>query len=168
MSLLELRLGPVSGLHAIDATLTLGYSDRERSRLRVTLSTGEVAALLLPRGTVLRGGQILESSDGRIVQVVAARESVSSVRAATARELTRVAYHLGNRHVPLEIGTDYLRYTHDHVLDAMVRGLGAVVEAELAPFEPESGAYGHSHGSTHSHAGHHEHPHDGESAGDRP
>ena len=145
-------------------TLVLPFELRQRSRLRVTLSSGDEAALLLARGSVLRGGDGLLLSDGRAVRVEAALESVSTVRSDDAQKLARVAYHLGNRHVPVEIGGGYVRYLHDHVLDGMVRTLGLEVVAEHAAFEPEAGAYGgHSHGhGAHAH-GHeaHAHAHDG-------
>jgi urease accessory protein len=127
-------------------TITLPFQDRQRSRLRVELSSGQSALLLMPRGSVLRGGDKLTISDGRVATIVSAPEQVSTVRARDARALARAAYHLGNRHMPLEIGDGYLRYLHDHVLDDMVRTLGLVVIVEEAPFEPEGGAYGgHSH-----------------------
>lgn len=144
-----------------ELTLTLPFEQRQRSRLRVRLSDGREAALLLPRGSVLRGGDALRLSDGRTLTVVAASESVSTVRSEDARALCRAAYHLGNRHVPLEVGSDYLRYLHDHVLDGMVRELGLSVRQEEAPFEPESGAYGrHTHAHAHGHAHAHDHAHD--------
>ena len=155
--------------------LTLIFQDRQRSRLRTVLSSGEEVALLLPRGTVLRGGDRLKLSDGRVALVRSAPEAVSTVRAALPlgegaapeaeqRALARAAYHLGNRHVPLEVGPGFLRYLHDHVLDAMVVELGLSVVCEEAPFEPESGAYGkHTHGVGHSHSHSHEHAHVDES-----
>ena len=124
-------------------------------------------ALFLPRGRVLRGGDRLLSRDGTVVGIEAAPESVSTVRARDGRQLARGAYHLGNRHVPLQVGDGFLRYQHDHVLDEMVRTLGLDVVAETAPFEPEGGAYsggGHSHGHTHSHG--HGHRHDPASQGE--
>ena len=127
----------------------LSYAEREKSRQRATLTSGEDIAIKVPRGLVMRGGDILESEDGRRITVVAAAESVSTVHANTARALTRVAYHLGNRHVWVEVGPSWLRYLHDHVLDEMVIGLGAKITHEQAPFEPEGGAYG---GRGHSHA----------------
>lgn len=138
------------------ARLCLPIDSRIRSRLRVTLEDGREAGLFLPRGLILRGGDRLASDCGEVIEVVAARESVSTVRTDDPLLLTRCAYHLGNRHVPLEVGIDYLRYQHDHVLDDMVRGLGADVICEQAPFEPEAGAYasdGHGHH-------HHHHDHD--------
>ncbi|MEY4512074.1 MAG: hypothetical protein RLZZ450_4196 [Pseudomonadota bacterium] len=142
--------------------LTLPFQDRQRSRLRVTLSNGQEALLLMPRGSVLRGGDTLAVSDGRAVLVSAAPELVSTVRADRAEALARAAYHLGNRHIPLEVGPDYVRYLHDHVLDGLVRELGLMVIVEDAPFEPEGGAYGrhgHSHSHAHSHSDAHEHAH---------
>ena len=144
----------------IALTLTLPFESRQRSRLRVTLSDGTQAALALPRGSVLRGGDLLRLSDRRVLRVVAASESVSTARSSVPRALMRAAYHLGNRHVPLEVGEGFVRYLHDHVLDAMVRDLGLSVSAEQAAFEPEGGAYsggGHSHG--HHHHSQDAHPH---------
>jgi urease accessory protein len=146
----------VDGQAAADLTLTLPFEERQRSRLRVTLSSGEHAALGLPRGSVLRGGDLLRLSDGRVVAVVAAQESVSTARSRLPRALMRAAYHLGNRHVPLEIGEGYVRYLHDHVLDAMVHDMGLSVSADHAPFEPEGGAYARGAAAHHHHHHHHE------------
>ena len=133
-------------------TLTLPFELRQRSRLRAALDGGTAVGLFLERGTVLRGGDRLLAEDGSIVEVRAADETVSTVRSPSLHRLVVAAYHLGNRHVPLQIGEGWLRYEHDHVLDAMVRGLGLSVSAEAAPFEPEGGAYGgHSHGPSHTH-----------------
>jgi len=152
LELCELVVGDEA---AESLTLTLTFQDRQRSRLRVALSSGEEAALLLPRGTVLRGGQRLRASDGRLVRVVAAPEEVSTARANAFEALARGAYHLGNRHVPVQVGAGFVRYLRDHVLDAMVAEHGLQVIHELAPFEPESGAYGrHTHGPGHHHHGH--------------
>jgi urease accessory protein len=137
-----------------DVRLTLPFQLRNRSRLRTVLETGEEVGLILERGTVLRGGDLLLADDGRVVEVVAAHETVSTVRADDPWQLARASYHLGNRHVALQIGLGWLRYEHDHVLDDMVRGLGLCVTVEPAPFEPEAGAYGgHSllAGHPHSH-----------------
>lgn len=153
--MLELR-ERVEDSQAADLTLTLPFDDRQRSRQRVTLSSGEPALLGLPRGGVLRGGDLLRLSDGRVVAVVAAPESVSTARSGVPRALLRAAYHLGNRHVPLEIGEGYVRYLHDHVLDAMLRDLGLAVSAEQAPFEPEGGAYASARGGA-AHQHHHHH-----------
>lgn len=145
-----------------DARLVLPFELRQRSRLLATIDSGEEIGLTLPRGTVLRGGDRLQASDGRIVEVVAAPEELSLVQSEDARLLARAAYHLGNRHVAVQITGNSLCFAHDHVLDAMVRGLGLAVTSAQLPFEPEAGAYaqasahdhGHSHGHGHAHHGH--------------
>jgi len=129
------------------ATLTLPFDLRQKSRLRVRLDDGQDAALNLPRGRVLRGGDLLCADDGTVVLVRAAAEEVSTVTAESPTALARAAYHLGNRHVPVQIGAGFLRYGHDHVLDDMVRALGVSVRVEQAAFEPEGGAYGHGLGN---------------------
>jgi urease accessory protein len=109
--------------------------------------------LFLPRGLTLRNGDLLQSDDGLVVRIEAAPEPVSTVRSHDALALARVCYHLGNRHVPLQVEAGWVRYLHDHVLDDMVRGLGLEVIFEQAPFEPEAGAYqGGSHGHSHAHS----------------
>lgn len=140
--------------------LVLPFELRQKSRLRARLASGSEVGLFLERGMVLRGGDLLLAEDGTVIEVVAALETVSTVRDADAMRLSRAGYHLGNRHVPVEIGAGWLRYGHDHVLDDMVRGLGLTVVVEQAPFEPEAGAYGHSHGHGHSHEPDHSHTHE--------
>jgi urease accessory protein len=135
-----------------DARVVLAYEQRSKSRLRAMLEGGEEAGFFLERGTVLRGGDLLLADDGRVVEVVAAAETVSTVKSSNAQQLARASYHLGNRHVALQVGEGWVRYRHDHVLDDMVRGLGLAVIVEQAPFEPEAGAYGaSSHGHSHDH-----------------
>ena len=136
-------------------TLTLDYARRRMSRQRVTLDSGEDVALLLPRGTILSDGALLRGDDGRLVVVRAAKERVSRVQSTDLLLLTRVTYHLGNRHVPLEIRSGVVSYAHDHVLDELVRHLGLAPEFEVAPFEPEQGAYaeGSHHGSDSAYPG---------------
>lgn len=136
------------------AQLVLPYEQRVKSRLRAQLPTGEDAALFLPRGYVLRSGDRLLADDGRIIEVVAAAETVSVVLADEPWQLARAAYHLGNRHVALQIGPGWLRYLHDPVLDELVHSLGLAVRCLQAPFEPEAGAYGspHRHGADDRHA----------------
>ena len=143
-------------------TLDLTWGQRQRSRLLVTLDDGREVGLLLPRGTSLRDGDVLQAEDGRTARVVAAPETLSCVECPDALSLARAAYHLGNRHVPLRIESDCLCYQHDHVLDDLVRGLGLRVRVEEHPFEPEPGAYHSSaSGSGHGHHGHgHHHDHD--------
>jgi urease accessory protein len=145
-----------------DATLSLPIDLRIKSRLKVTLDDGREAGLFLPRGQVLRGGDLLQSTEGLLVRVLAAAETVSTVHSENALALARACYHLGNRHVPLQITATWVRYQHDHVLDDMVRGLGLTVTVEQAPFEPEAGAYksaNHSHAHSHEHESSHEHDH---------
>lgn len=137
-------------------TLTLTWEQRQRSRLRVTLDDGREASLRLPRGTSLRDGDGLHARDGLTVRVVAAMETLSRVDCADALRLARTAYHLGNRHVPVQLELECLRYQHDHVLDALVRGLGLAPRIEQRPFEPEPGAYQGSGDGAHGHA-HHRH-----------
>jgi urease accessory protein len=144
----------LSGRQRADAQLVLPFELRSRSRFRARLSSGEEVGVVLSRGQVLRGGDLLRAADGRVVEVAAAAEPVSTVHDADPGALARAAYHLGNRHVALQIGDRWLRYLHDHVLDEMVRGLGLHVHLEQAPFEPESGAYSTASGAAaaHSHA----------------
>jgi urease accessory protein len=140
-------------------SLELPFDARQKSRLRTRLTSGEEIALMLPRGDVLRGGDLVVASDGRVVEVVAAAERVLHVECASARELARCAYHLGNRHVPVEVGKDFLRLADDHVLEKMLAGLGAKLTHVTVPFEPEAGAYhGNAAGVSHQHE-HHDHEH---------
>jgi urease accessory protein len=136
-------------------TVSLTHDQRRRARLRVTLSNGEAAGVALPRGAVLRDGDVLEDDAGHAITVRAAEESLSVATTHDAHLLARAAYHLGNRHVALQIEPLRLTYTHDHVLDEMCRKLGLAVRAERGPFEPEAGGYAASH--EHSHAGGHSH-----------
>ena len=144
-------------------TLTLPFELRQKSRLKATLDNGTEVGLMLPRGGLLRGGDLLRAEDGTVIKVVAAEESVSKVTHEDPLMRARACYHLGNRHVPLQIAQDYVCYTHDHVLDEMVLGLGLNVECVMAPFEPEAGAYGgghkHSHDESHDHDHGHHHAH---------
>jgi urease accessory protein len=144
------------------ARLVLPFELRQRSRLLASLDSGEEVGLLMPRGTVLRGGDRLQSSDGRLVEVVAAPEQLSIVRSSDGRQLARAAYHLGNRHIAVQITADSIRYLKDHVLDDMLQGQGLQVNHEMLPFEPEAGAYAssHSHGHDHGHGHSNEHSHD--------
>jgi len=155
--------------------LVLPFDLRQKSRLRVRLESGVEAALTLKRGGILRGGDRLRADDGRIVAVEAAPEQVMRVTADTPRQLTQATYHLGNRHVPLQVGDGWLLLEDDHVLKHMLLGLGVTVTHEHAPFEPEAGAYGgghrhgndnddhghdHAHGNDHVHGHGHDHHHD--------
>ena len=159
----------------IKGQLKLPFDARQKSRLRTHLASGEEVALMLPRGEILRGGDLVVASDGRVVEVVAEPESVLHITCGNAQEITRTAYHLGNRHVPVQVGEGFLRITADHVLEEMVRGLGAKIEPMHAAFEPEAGAYGGGHRHNDDEQGHagrihqygdqaHEHDHDHEHA----
>ena len=140
----------------ISGDLILPYELREKSRLRATLSTGEEVAVLTVRGTVLRDGELLKGDDGRVVRIRAAAEATYRVSCSTPHALLRCAFHLGNRHTQAQVGDGWLRIRKDPVLREMLVGLGATVDEEHAPFEPEAGAYGgghHHHGDHgHSHA----------------
>lgn len=142
--------------HRVTTSVTLPIDIRVKSRARVTLNDGREAGLMLPRGLLLRGGDMLATEDGsEIIEVIAAPESVSVVRCADPFLLARACYHLGNRHVPLQIMPGELHYHHDHVLDDMVRLLGLEVTFATLPFEPEAGAYAsdaHSHSHSHAHS----------------
>lgn len=148
------------------SSVTLPLDLRIKTRQRVTLDSGEDAGIFLEKGAILRGGEKLQSEDGLVVEIIAAQETVSSVYVEDGLSLAKAAYHLGNRHIPLQIEAGLLRYQHDHVLDDMVTGFGLEVTVESAPFEPEGGAYksgaGHSHGG-HSHGvhSHDDHSHSG-------
>jgi urease accessory protein len=129
-----------------DGRLTLPFEERRKSRLRARLEDGREVAVLLPRGTSLHDGDYLrDEGAGVLVQVKAAVETLSVARAADYHALARAAYHLGNRHVPVQLGENWVAYPHDHVLDDLVLALGLTVSCESRPFEPEVGGYGHSH-----------------------
>jgi urease accessory protein len=137
------QFAPSAG--AVDEVIELSFDLRERSRFRAPLCSGEEIAVNLPNGALIRHGDRLRLRDGRIVAVEAAPEALIEVRAADHRRLVRIAYHIGNRHVPLQVGEHWLRLLPDHVLRAMIEGLGGEVREIEAGFQPESGAYGHSH-----------------------
>ena len=138
---------------ASTATLSLPFEQRQKARLLTRLEDGREVGLQLPRGKILRDGDKLLAADGTVVVVRAAPEQVSTVHCSATVLLARVSYHLGNRHVPLQVADGWCRYLHDHVLDEMVRQLGATVNVEMAMFEPEDGAYaaGQHAASSHSH-----------------
>lgn len=139
--------------------LLLPFEARCKSRLRTRVASGEECGLFLERGTVLRGGDKLLGSDGRVVEVVAAAEALMEATSDDPLLIAKAAYHLGNRHVAVELRPGRLRFVADHVLGEMLRGLGLPVTEIKAPFEPESGAYG-AHGG-------HGHSADGEGRGAR-
>lgn len=129
----------------IKGQLRLPFELRQRSRLRTRLVSGEEVAVLLPRGEVLRGGDLVSATDGRVIEVLGAPEKLLHVTCAAPAALARAAYHLGNRHVPVQVGEGFLRIAADHVLGDMLKKMGAQVAEVEAPFEPEAGAYGHEH-----------------------
>ena len=140
-------------------TLTLPFEERRKSRLLTRLDDGREAAVVLPRGTVLVDGIcLLDDQANVMVTIKAATETLSVAYAKDRHQMLRAAYHLGNRHVPVQIGHDWLAYQHDHVLDDLARSLGLVVKTEERPFEPEAGGYGHFHGHPHgTDQAHHDH-----------
>lgn len=160
--------GRLESAEPATARLSLPFGARSKSRLRAELDDGRSVALIMPRGTTLRGGDLLRAVDGTVIEVVAGEEAVSTARTADPFRFARACYHLGNRHVPLQIGPQWLRYLHDHVLDDMVRSLGLTVTAEDAPFEPEAGAYSAGHGNGHGHGHEHDHGHGHEHAHGHP
>ncbi len=151
------------------ASIELDWDQRCRSRFDATDSAGRTLGVFLPRGQVLRGGDVLVAEDGALLRVVAKPQPVLVVRHCSAHgspfDLLRAAYHLGNRHVQLELKPDRLQLEPDHVLADMLRQMHLIVSEEQAAFEPEAGAYaagGHGHGHAHAKAhGHgHDHAHD--------
>ncbi|CAN7567591.1 urease accessory protein UreE [Variovorax paradoxus] len=150
------------------ATIELDWDVRQKSRFDATDSQGRQIGVFLPRGTAVRGGDVLVAEDGSLVRVIAAPQPVLRITHCTAHgtpfDLTRAAYHLGNRHVPIELKPDHLKIEPDHVLADMLRSMHLIVVAVEEAFEPEGGAYG-SH--EHSHGAGHDHSH-GSSKGPRP
>jgi len=141
-------------------TVVLDFDDRHRRRMVMTGTRGLAFLLDLESAIALRGGDALLLEDGRLIEVVAAPEPLLEIRCGDPQALVRVAWHLGNRHLPTQIMGRALRIRRDHVIEAMVRGLGARILEIEAPFDPEGGAYaghGDAPGQTHDHAGH-EHP----------
>jgi urease accessory protein len=130
----------------VSFTLSLTAEERTRTRHRFETPDGKELYLRLPRGTVLQEGDLLQSEDGETVIKIAAKpQPVLTVTAQKHVDLLRASYHLGNRHVPLEVTPGYLRLSPDSVLQAMLEQLGVEVREEVVPFQPETGAYGHSH-----------------------
>ena len=125
--------------------LALPFEIRQKSRFRAILADGRDVGVSIERGSVLRHGDFLGDGADQAIVVEAAPEHVSTVYADNDQQLARAAYHLGNRHGPMQVGNGWLRYLEDHVLDGMCKQLGLAVRHEDQPFEPESGAYGHHH-----------------------
>ncbi len=146
------------------ATVELDWDIRQKSRFEATDSLGRQLGIFLPRGTLVRGGDVLVAEDGSMVKVIAAPQTVLRITACSSHgspfDLTRAAYHLGNRHVPIELKPDHLKIEPDHVLADMLRSMHLIVNEVDEAFEPEGGAYsagGHGHG--HAHDGGHDHAH---------
>ncbi len=155
------------------ATIELDWDTRQKSRFDATDSAGRSLGIFLPRGTAVRGGDVLVAEDGSLVRVIAAAQPVLRITHCTQHgspfDLIRAAYHLGNRHVPIELRPDHLKIEPDHVLADMLRAMHLIVHAETSAFEPENGAYAagghthghdHDHGHGHDHADDHDHDHD--------
>lgn len=158
------------------ATVELDWDMRQKSRFGATDSQGRELAVFLPRGTLVRGGDVLVAEDGSLIRVIAAPQTVLRITPCAVHgspfDLTRAAYHLGNRHVPIELTPEHLQIEPDHVLADMLRAMHLTVVELQAPFEPEGGAYsagpgGHGHGHEQGHGhdhtrdgGHHHHGHD--------
>ena len=150
------------------ATVELDWDVRQKSRFDATDSQGRSLGIFLPRGTVVRGGDVLVADDGSFIRAIAAPQAVLKITHCTQHgtpyDLIRAAYHLGNRHVPIELKPDHLKIEPDHVLADMLRAMHLIVHAVDESFEPENGAYatgghGHSHGD-HSHGHDHDHAQD--------
>ncbi len=143
--------------HDCKHTLTLSYELRKKARLKTKSDTGEEVGLMLPRGITLRGGDCIKSEEGSVAKIISAHEEVSVATSDNKLVLAKACYHLGNRHMPLQIEEDSLIYLKDHVLDEMVKNLGLEIKHEERAFEPESGAYSshteaeHKHSHSHSH-----------------
>jgi urease accessory protein len=162
--------GLAPGLRKRAASVELDWDLRQKSRFEATDSAGRMLAVFLPRGSVVRGGDVLVAEDGSLVQVKAAPQAVMVIRSCphhgTPFDLVRAAYHLGNRHLQVELKPDHLKIEPDDVLAEMLARMHLIVTRETLPFEPESGAYaavpghhGHSH-DAHEHGHDHGHAHD--------
>jgi urease accessory protein len=143
------------------STVTLDWDTRQKSRFDFDDSSGRHVGVFLARGSVVRGGDVLVAEDGSFIRVIAADQPVLVITACkehgSAFDLTRAAYHLGNRHVPIELKPDHLKIEPDHVLADLLRNMHLDVTETRAPFEPEGGAYASSHGHSHDPGHHHDH-----------
>ena len=167
--LLPLAQGLAPVLLKRASTIELDWDVRQKSRFDATDSTGRQIGVFLPRGTAVRGGDVLVAEDGSLIKVIAAPQSVLKITHCTEHgspfDLIRAAYHLGNRHVPIELKSDHLKIEPDHVLADMLRAMHLNVQAVDGAFEPENGAYasgGHAHGASgsgHGHGHSHDHSH---------
>jgi urease accessory protein len=136
-------------------TVELDWDVRQKSRFDCADSAGRQLGVFLPRGTTVRGGDVLVAEDGSLVRVVAAQQTVLRITHCSAHgspyDLIRAAYHLGNRHVQIELKPDHLKIEPDHVLGDMLRAMHLIVNTVNEAFEPEAGAYAQGHGQGHSH-----------------
>ncbi len=158
------------------ATVELDWDTRQKSRFSCTDSIGREVGVFLPRGTVVRGGDVLVAQDGSLIRVIGAPQAVLRITHCTHHgmpfDLLRAAYHLGNRHVPIELKPDHLKIEPDHVLADLLQAMHLIVNSVSEPFEPENGAYGshghavgahvHAPAQAHEQATAHEHAHDHE------
>ena len=145
-------LGQHRWTHAAADTVVLDFDDRHRRRMAMTATRGLEFLLDLENAVALRGGDALVLEDGRLIEVVAAAEPLIEIRGADPLHLVRVAWHLGNRHLPAQIDAERIFIRDDHVIVDMLKGLGAEVRKMRAPFDPEGGAYGqHNHDPGHRH-----------------
>jgi urease accessory protein len=139
------------------STAVLDWDIRQKSRFDCTDSLGRQLGVFLPRGTTVRGGDVLVVEDGSLVHVLAASQTVLRITHCVTHgspfDLVRAAYHLGNRHVQIELQADHLKIEPDHVLADMLRSMHLIVHEVHEPFEPEAGAYS-AHSGSHSHTGH--------------
>jgi len=148
-----------------DETVFLPFEIRQKARFVTKANSGKECGIQIERGHILRDGDKLQAEDGTVLEIKAGSETVSTVKETDAKLLARVCYHLGNRHVPLQVEKGWCRFLQDHVLDEMVELLGCSVNHENAPFEPEAGAYsagGHHHHHD-NHRNHHDHHDSGHS-----
>jgi urease accessory protein len=143
-------INKITATEKIDGVVTLALEQRIKSRLKARLDSGEEVGIFMQRGSILEDGDYIATNDGFVVEVVAAAELLSSVYSDDSLLLARACYHLGNRHVELQITKKSLHYRHDHVLDEMINTVGLKVVSELMPFHPEKGAYS-SHNSSNGH-----------------
>jgi urease accessory protein len=143
-------INKITATEKIDGVVTLALEQRIKSRLKAQLDSGEEVGIFMQRGSILEDGDYIATNDGFVVEVVAAAELLSSVYSDDSLLLARACYHLGNRHVELQITKKSLHYRHDHVLDEMINTVGLKVVSELMPFHPEKGAYS-SHNSSNGH-----------------
>ncbi|MFP6775442.1 MAG: urease accessory protein UreE [PS1 clade bacterium] len=138
-------INKITTTEKIDGIVTLALEHRIKSRLKTQLDSGEEVGIFMQRGNILEDGDYIATNDGFVVKVVAAAELLSSIYSDDSLLLARACYHLGNRHVELQITKKSVHYRHDHVLDEMISSVGLKVISELMPFHPEKGAYSSHH-----------------------